>query len=369
MLRYFLLLSFIFVTTPSAQAFVENVTHGYTNCMACHVSPTGGDLLTDYGRSLSKELMSTWGWKNSELPLFGAVKNTKWIKVGGDYRHIQTRFENDQVKRGANFEMQRNIELGVGSEQLQVVATLGAQGGPEGTPDKGEFLSERHYILTSVGEGVYLRAGKFRLGIGLNDPNHTRLTKAPLGFGSNSEVYQLEFSKFTETHEFFVAATLGDFEEASTTRDERSLSFKYSHYLFEKNKLGLSLFHGVEQERTRQLLGFDGVFSLFEKGVFKFETFYERSHVTERANQDKDLIAHSMTLGHQIFKGFMPYLVSELLQRDLAESNTLQGAYGIGLQWLPIPHIDLQFEFKKQFNRAPTISRSDLAWVVGHFYL
>ncbi len=369
MFRFFILTFLIFSSIPTAQAFVENVTHGYTNCMACHVSPTGGDLLTDYGRSLSKELMSTWGWKNSELPLFGAVKNTKWIKVGGDYRHIQTHFENDQIKRGTQFEMQRNIELGVGTHELMVVGTFGAQGGPTGTPNKGEFLSERHYLLAMVGEGAYLRAGKFRLGVGLNDPNHTRLTKAPLGFGAGSESYILEFSKFTQTHEFFVSASLGEFKEGASTRDERSLSFKYSHYISGKNKIGLSLLNGVARTQTRQLLGLDGVFSLSQRGIFKFETFYERSHVRTRANPDKDLLAHTMTLGHQSFKGFMPYLVNELLQRDLAEKRSLQGTYGVGLQWLPIPHIDLQFEYKKQFNRSVSISRSDLAWVVGHFYL
>ena len=54
----------------NAFGFVENVTHGYPNCVACHVSPSGAGLLNDYGRSLSKELMSTWGWQGSEGPLF-----------------------------------------------------------------------------------------------------------------------------------------------------------------------------------------------------------------------------------------------------------------------------------------------------------
>ncbi len=369
MLRLFLIATLTFLTTPVAEAFVENVTHGYTNCMACHVSPAGGNLLTDYGRSLSKELMSTWGWKDSEKPLFGAIKNTKWIQVGGDYRRIQTHFENDRIERGSNFEMQRNLEFGIGTQELKVVAALGAQGGPEGTPDKSEFISERHYVLALISEGTYVRAGKFRLNIGLNDPNHTRVTKAPLGFGSNSESYILEVNKFSENFEYTLSAELGDFDPASTQVSEQSLSFKYSHYLYEKNKLGLSLYYGVRNEQTRSLLGLDGVFSLFKSGVFKFETFYERSHVKTRADQDKDLIAHTMTLGHQTFKGFMPYLVSEFLQRDLSESTSLQGAYGVGVQWLPISHFDFQVEYKKQFNRSASVSRSDLAWIIGHFYL
>ena len=81
---------FSFLLSPNAFAFVENITHGYVNCTACHVSPAGGGLLNEYGRSLSSELMSTWGWNGAEDPAFGLVKNTKTITFGGDFRSIQT---------------------------------------------------------------------------------------------------------------------------------------------------------------------------------------------------------------------------------------------------------------------------------------
>lgn len=98
-LRAIIVAGFVLSAAPSF-GFVETLTHGYLNCMACHISPSGGGLLSDYGRSLSKELMSTWSWKNSEHPLFGLARNTKQLKIGGDYRAVQTYFENSQVKQG-----------------------------------------------------------------------------------------------------------------------------------------------------------------------------------------------------------------------------------------------------------------------------
>ena len=40
-----------------AGAFAQNAVHGYPACIACHVSPNGGGLLTDYGRSLSRYIL------------------------------------------------------------------------------------------------------------------------------------------------------------------------------------------------------------------------------------------------------------------------------------------------------------------------
>ena len=109
-----LLIFLIFLLSFKAHGFVENTVKGYANCTACHVSPNGGGVLTDYGRSLSSELMSTWKVaKGFENPFYGAVKNTENIKFGGQYRTIQVFAENDQVNVKKQFTMQSNLEFAV----------------------------------------------------------------------------------------------------------------------------------------------------------------------------------------------------------------------------------------------------------------
>src|ERR1700722_15897581 len=58
----FLLLTVVWL--PAAFAFPEMARHGYTQCTACHVSPAGGGVLTEYGRELSSDLLSTWSHGN-----------------------------------------------------------------------------------------------------------------------------------------------------------------------------------------------------------------------------------------------------------------------------------------------------------------
>ena len=125
--RIFFKGSFLFallILSPHAFGYLENSSHGYANCMSCHVSPNGGGLLTDYGRSLSKELMSTWGWEGSQAPLFGAIKQTNNFKVGGDIRTLQTHFENDQLRQGKFFLMQQNLEPAWLTSPLQQVMPI-----------------------------------------------------------------------------------------------------------------------------------------------------------------------------------------------------------------------------------------------------
>jgi hypothetical protein len=43
----------------------------YARCTTCHFSPTGGGLLTPYGRSLTREELSTMGRGHSTAPASG----------------------------------------------------------------------------------------------------------------------------------------------------------------------------------------------------------------------------------------------------------------------------------------------------------
>src|SRR5687768_6787022 len=42
-----------------AQAYTWMVKHGYANCGACHADPSGGELLTVYGRAMSEAFLSS----------------------------------------------------------------------------------------------------------------------------------------------------------------------------------------------------------------------------------------------------------------------------------------------------------------------
>jgi hypothetical protein len=54
----------LFLTKPAA-AYPWMLKHGYSNCSTCHADPSGGELLTAYGRVMSDAFLSTQ-WKSEE---------------------------------------------------------------------------------------------------------------------------------------------------------------------------------------------------------------------------------------------------------------------------------------------------------------
>jgi len=365
--KVFSILSFTLMAQTSL-AFVENVSHGYVNCMACHASPSGGGLLTDYGRSLSKELMSTWGWENSEAPLFGAIKQTENFKVGGHLRALQSHFDNPQLKRGRFFLMQQNLELGYKIGKAWLIGTFGTKEGPDGTKDKGTFLSEHHYVLYELSDTSFLRVGKYKIPFGINDPVHTRSTEQGLGFGSQSETYNLEANQFSDTGELFVGASLGRIDLPREQTSEKSYYARYAHYVGEKNKVGVSYLLGESPTKRRNLLGIFGVFTPIEKLSVVSEVDFESSHLASSPTDRVDGLFMAHKGLYELFKGMKPYLVFEAQQTSLADPTSQSLKPGLGFQWIPIPHLELQAEYQRVTNSRSPGEHADVAWLITHFW-
>ena len=123
-----ILASLVLLISTHLYAFPEMIRHGYTNCTACHVSPSGGGLLNQYGRSLSKDVLSTWSAKNEENFLHGAINTESvndWLVTGGDLRAVQVHQENDNIKRGKFIKMQAGLEVGINQPKWAIIGSFG----------------------------------------------------------------------------------------------------------------------------------------------------------------------------------------------------------------------------------------------------
>ena len=180
-----------------ARAYPWMIRHEYAGCATCHADPSGGGLLTAYGRAQGELLLRTRyvGDANEEAGdvakfLFGAVDLPDSLLLGGDFRAAQ--FEEKSPSAPALTQwiwMEADLE-----GQLTVADRVRLNGSigyvPAGdlpaslTPwAKDNIVSRVHWIGVDLGaeNNWTLRAGRMNLPFGIRSVEHTYWVRTATG--------------------------------------------------------------------------------------------------------------------------------------------------------------------------------------------
>ena len=361
LLKLFLLSSSSICTfySVTSYAFPENVRHGYTNCTTCHISPNGGGLLTSYSRELSKEMMSSWGFEGEGRFGYKFVTLPEWLSIGGDVRALQYIQSTPSEYSGRWIWMQLDAEIGLKWNQWTVVGTFG---------EIQETLgSRRHYILYQPTENLSLRAGRFFSAYGINIPEHTILTRILLGYDEGSETYNFETAWIDETKNFFITGILGRPDQPSLNR-EKGGTILGNLTLADHYKIGLQYYYGSNSTRTRQMGGLHGILGFTPHFYLLTELDLQASALTATSSLTWGMINYQK-LGYEITQGLHFYLTQEMSKLDFNNSQNQVQRYGLGMQWLPRPHFELNFTWLKQMDTARFNIYTDQLWLLFHYYL
>lgn len=351
----------------SAQAFPEMTAHGYVNCTTCHLSPSGGGLLTEYGRSLSKDLLSMSSANHEEGLLHGAVKTPSWLLAGGDVRAIQTYLNTPQTKQGEFFLMQAELAAAVKFAKWALAATFGIKGGPDEVEDRNQTYSRVHYLMYQADDTKSIRVGRFMPQYGLNEANHTIPTRDGLGFGEQKETYNVEASYLGESGDFFLTAISGRPDDSSLD-PEKGFALSTSLNFWDRNKVGLSAYHGRNKSEDRWLAGIWGIFS-FTKKTFLLSEF-DHQWETRLGSPESSTrgLASYQRLGYDVVQGFQIYATHQLSYLDFQNLDSRMDAYGPGFDFFPRPHLEVRAEWLKEKMMAQGSDRFDFAWLLLHYY-
>jgi hypothetical protein len=349
-------------------AFPEMIRMGYVNCTACHVSPTGGGLLTDYGRSTSAEVLSTWARPKEELFGHGMIAAPpEWLKVGGDIRSIQTYMDTPTSTSTSFFPMQIDLELGVFFGKFSYVQSAGIQGGPEGAPYKGQGISHRFYALYNWTEEIYTRVGKYFMPYGINLPDHTSFVRKSLGFNENQETYNVDVGMIGENWNTILSLNFGRKDMTPSDLDSGA-SVQVARNIGDSHKVLGSVAYLKNQNMHRYLAGPAVLWGFTPKWTFIGEYDYQ-----EKTNEGpspvvlKGAVTYSR-LQYEWAKGVSTYLLHQLNYTDFSQLPTRVNSEGLGIVWYPRPH----FEFSLEYNTALTAQVSqtnNVAWFLLHYYL
>ena len=196
------------VTWGADPAFAEPtfLSKQYPRCTACHYSVSGGGLLTPYGRSLSREAISTFGRQGAGVEpapgatgeegfLFGALSSESPFQLGLDIRPSQLRVGTpgrEVSKR--NFLMTLDLQAAWQRDRWKAYGTVGRQ--PRGRG--GRLVSYEHWIAYQVREGVSVRGGRFLPAYGVRFADHTSFTRAGLQLAQDDQIYGVEVDVSTD---------------------------------------------------------------------------------------------------------------------------------------------------------------------------
>ena len=361
-----LILTFV---SGAAHAFPDMIRHGYTNCTACHVSPSGGGVLNAYGRSLSKELISTWSGKNEEglLHFINTEKVDDWLAIGGDFRGAQVHQENETVKRGKWISMQAGVEVAL-TPSIFTFDIFAGQFRPSASGTEFKEYAPRYYAMVKPRDELYIKLGRFLPNFGLNSPDHIIATRGPLMMGYGMERDTAEVSWLGEDWNI-----IGGYYQTpkNISADSQTGITGTVTYTFLGNfKTGLQFLSEKDDVQTRKITGALGYLGWTKDIGTLFEIdSVTVSQVTQQVagGPERKGVALLHRSSFEVFKGFHVVVLNSYLQSDVDAGSTKTYRFGPGIQWFPRPHFDVQAFWTRE--QASSLKEGDYAWLVLHYYL
>jgi hypothetical protein len=367
-----------------AQAYPWMIRHDYTGCATCHVDPSGGGLLTEYGAAQGDILLRTRYGASAADPdvtpaagfLWGAVHPPEWFIAGGSLRTLiyDQKIGGGPASSGLVL-MQADLRAAIVSGGFRAYGSIGAVNVDGSAASvSGGFVSREHWLGWAFGsdDAFLVRAGRINLPFGIRQIEHTLFVR------------QASRTDLNDTQ-------------------QHGLALSYNSGIFRGEILGIAGNYQVSPDAYRER----GYSAFAELAPLSYAAFGASSLVTHAA-RDLYLRLPNTRQAHGVFARMAPVkplvllaeadLISQsalsatgyatMLQADLepiqgvhliatgenrhtGSSNTGTSWSGwLGANWFFAPHADARFDFVKQSLALGAVSvPATLIMLQMHVYL
>lgn len=175
----------LLAVASAADAYPWMIRHEYTQCITCHVDPSGGGLLNEYGRAQHELILpALYSHRPADFEpkpdiLFGAVRYPEWLNAGISIRGALLDLEDSlgqNMRRPILMIADLRGELLLGP--VRALATLGFD--PTGAHlasltnnTYDNLISREHYLAVDLADrSVIVRAGRINMPFGLRNVEH-----------------------------------------------------------------------------------------------------------------------------------------------------------------------------------------------------
>ncbi len=271
-----------------ALAYPFMIGHGYTGCAQCHVDPSGGSALTEYGRGQAEIFMrSVYGERAAEYEP-GAVKDFAFgvplpesLQLQGDVRGLF--IPQPDNMRFILMQADMRGHLGVGAFRAYGslgYASEGAYGARvTGNDSGGNLISREWWLGGQLGKRSLLRAGRMPLPFGIRSEEHLLYARSATRTDTNDDQQVgLDFNYGSKKLRAELMGIAGNFSVSPDEFRERGYSAFAAYALDNQLEVGMSSLVAHSQtdvealdERLRQAHGLFGRWAPWEPVRFLVE--------------------------------------------------------------------------------------------------
>lgn len=341
-----------------ANAYAWTVNHGYTTCAACHADPSGGGLLTEYGRAQGEVFVRTpWEERGAEWEpgaaaefAWGAVPVPDWLLVGAVVRGGPAMSASSGSSAVFPVPMQGDVRAQVQVGRVRGYGSLGVL--PTGAAEEARVLrndqvnlfSREHWIGVDLTSDLVVRAGRVALPYGNRILEHSAWVRTATRTDINADQQHgvdVHYSRGDLRAEAMVIG--GNYQLSPAEFREQGYSAVVEYSLGPKLVLGVSSLMGKAQtdvltltpDTTRQAHGLQ----LRASPAHGLAILAEASVLL--SNQAEPGSVGFVQADYEVVQGLHLMGSGEWLQQ---EAGTSLGAWG-GASWFLAPKTDLRVDY------------------------
>ncbi len=370
-----------------ALAYPWMIKHGYTNCAQCHIDPSGGGTLTEYGRAQGEILVRTHYEKTAadQTPgkikdfAFGAVTLPKPLSLQADLRGLVIP-EPGNVR---TILMQADVSGAVQAGIFTAAGSIGpvSEGGEAAwltqntAPNGWNLVSRDYWVGVTPMKGLLIRAGRIQLPFGIRSEDHELYVRnATRTDGNDQQQTGVAASYTSKKFRAEVMGIAGNFSVSPDVFRERGYSLYGSYAIKKTFELGISSLVTEAQEDiitlaplTRQVHGVYTRASPVKSVAILAEAdlMLDKSPTASTTG-----IASSAMVDWEPAQGLHVMGIGQYCNPDLSSSAAPAWTGGGAVEWFLVPRLDIRVDaFDGMLTCAAGGTPQGMGLLQAHFYL